>query len=161
LNSGRSSALPKKPEASLVEGERSRRSHDPGPSDVLRDGEANKAKKTRRARCLERGKRISSQSRPWSAGGLFPSGMRPVKRRRGPRPERVRGGRRDWRPWRSEPQERIEEFRLQRIFVEESPEVEELRGSNGMRAGTRRRVTGRRRGKPLKGEPQKRSRHAG
>jgi hypothetical protein len=152
---------PKKPEASLVEGERLRRSHDPGSSDVLRDGEEKKVKKVRRARYLERDERISSQSRPWSAGGLLPSGTRTAKRRKGARPERDRAGRRDWKPWRPETQERIEEFRLQRIFVEESPEVEELRGSNGMRAGTRRRGTGRRRGKPLKGEPQKRSRHAG
>jgi hypothetical protein len=144
-----------------VEGEQPRRSHDPGWSSVQRDGERNEARKTRRARYLERGKRIPLQSRPWSAGGFIPSGPDPVKRRKGPRPERVRGGQWEWRPWRSEPQERIGELRLQRTFVEESPEVEELRGSNGMRAGTRERATGRRRGKPLKGEPQKRSRHAG
>jgi hypothetical protein len=84
LNSGRTHAAPKKPEASLVEGERPRRSNNPGVGAIQRYGEEKKVRNTRRERYLERGKRIPAQQSPWSAVAVLPAGTTSAKHKKGP-----------------------------------------------------------------------------
>jgi hypothetical protein len=64
LNSGRTHATPKTLEASLAEGERLRKSNNPGVGAIQRYGEEKKVGKSRRERYLERGKRIPAQNSP-------------------------------------------------------------------------------------------------
>jgi hypothetical protein len=52
------------PEASLAEGERLRRSNNPGVRATQRYGEENKVENSRRERYLERGKRFPAQNSP-------------------------------------------------------------------------------------------------